>query len=39
MASAARAISADEERRESECNALFECASSLGTWDPVVTST
>ena len=38
MAAAARAIGASENRRRRECEALFECANQLGTWDPVVTA-
>jgi ATP/maltotriose-dependent transcriptional regulator MalT len=38
MAAAARAISAERTCRERECKALFEFASSLGTWDPIVTA-
>jgi LuxR family transcriptional regulator, maltose regulon positive regulatory protein len=38
MAAAARAISALENHRQRECEALFECANQLGTWDPVVTA-
>ena len=38
MASAARAIGAQGTRRNSECRALFDCASLLGTWDPVITA-
>jgi DNA-binding NarL/FixJ family response regulator len=38
MAAAARAISAESAKQESECLALFDCANRLGTWDPVVTA-
>jgi len=38
MAAAARAISAEESRRVRDCEALFDCAGRLGTWDPVVTA-
>ncbi|HEX4526549.1 MAG TPA: LuxR C-terminal-related transcriptional regulator [Gaiellaceae bacterium] len=38
MAAAARAVSAEGARRTGECEALFDCAGRLGTWDPVVTA-
>ncbi len=38
MAVAAQAISAPAIRRERECQTLFDCATRLGTWDPVVTA-
>jgi DNA-binding NarL/FixJ family response regulator len=38
MAAAARAVGAEGTSRESECQALFDSAGRLGTWDPVVTA-
>jgi LuxR family maltose regulon positive regulatory protein len=38
LAAASRAVSAEGADRESECEALFACASRLGTWDPVLTA-
>jgi len=39
IAAAARAVGAqDTAQEEAECLALFDCASRLGTWDPVVTA-
>ena len=38
MAAAARAVSAAVASQEDECKTLFDCASRLGTWDPVVTA-
>jgi DNA-binding NarL/FixJ family response regulator len=38
LAAASRAISAEDTNREVACEALFACASRLGTWDPVLTA-
>ena len=38
LAMAARAIAAAASDQGEDCKALFACAASLGTWDPVVTA-
>jgi len=38
IAAAARAVAAEGPAQERECLALFDCASRLGTWDPIVTA-
>lgn len=38
LAAAARAIAAQGAARETDCLALFSCASRFGMWDPVVTA-